>query len=416
MKNTSAIAQASSPEMDLLCACIRPVRLGGIADWPFRDHPIDWPRFLALATNHHVIPLAYQALKSESETGSGGVPAAWIAQLRSLQMSITAHNLRATALLHRLQRLMELNGIQLVPIKGPALAILAYGDVALRQFEDLDLIVRREDLLRAIDLLEQDGYELREIADSVNRKRYGATLQNWSLQKPGSAPLDLKPVLISHALCRPSSADFMASACRRVPIDEKRSLFAPGPEAMLLAVCIDGANEMWFKLSSVADVGALLAEYADLDWRGFLEEAARAGQKRSLLVGACVAQELLRCDLPPAFREGERRDPAARRLAQQAANRLRVSAPRHSFIARQSGFALQTRERMRDRWRFLSRLSFVPGAFELAAIPLPGILYPLHSLLRPFRLAWDVLARGGRHRRLTVRPADEKSPDRTRGG
>ena len=409
---------ASCPEMDLLCKCIAPPRtVGTEADLP--DHReragrppgcpmgIDWPKFLALATNHHVLPLVYKALKSDAENVAG-IPPAWFAQLRSRQTPIAAYNLRALALLHRLQQLMEAQGIQLIPVKGPSLALLAHGDVARRQFEDLDLLVRREDLLKAIDLLERDGFRLKELSSSVCRARYAATLQNWSLEKTGSPPLDLKPVLVSHALTGPASVEFMAAACQRIPIDEKRFLSAPGPEAMLLAVCMDGANEMWFKLSSVADVAALLAQFADRDWAGFLGEAARLGQRRSMLVGAGLAEELLGSDLPSAFREGDRLDPVARRLARQAAERLRALAPRHSFVARQAWFALQTRERWRDRFRFVSRLLFVPGAFDLAAWPLPGVLYPLHALVRPVRLTWDLLVRKGRHRRLTVLPADER--------
>ncbi len=400
-------ATDSGCEMDLLCDCIAPNRSASLKGDLLRTRSVDWPRFFALATNHHVIPLVYQALKSMAD-GGAAIPPEWLAQFRTRYLSIAAYNVRAMALLHRLQQLMEAQGIRLVPVKGPALAMLAFGDVASRQFEDLDLIVRREDMLRAVAALERDGYALRELSITADRKRYLATLQNWSLEKPGKPPLDLKPVLISHALIGPESADYMASACRRLPIDDKRVLWAPGPEAMLLATCMDGANEMWFKLSAVADVAALLAAHADRDWHGFLAEAARWGQRRSLLVGAGVAEELLGCDLPSAFREGDRRDPAARRLARQAAERLRALAPRHAIVGRQTWFALQTRERARDRLRFGQRLLFVPGAFELAALPLPGVLYPVHSLLRPFRLAWDVLVRKGRQRRLTIQPTGGK--------
>lgn len=399
----SAGPSAASPEMEFLCKCVAPAGAVGTAAVP---PEIDWPKFMELATNHHVLPQVSRALKS-----GAFVPEGPRAALRAFQTSIAAYNLRAQALLLRLQQLMDANGIRLIPIKGPALAVWAYGDVAQRQFEDLDFIVRRDDLLRAVELLERDGWGLRELSRAVDRKRYLATLQNWSLEKPGFPPLDLKPVLVSHALCGPSSADFMASACRRIPLGEKRSLWAPGPEAMLLAVCMDGANEMWVKLSAVADAGALLAKHPGLDWGRFLGAAAGLGQRRSLLVGACLAEELLGCGMPSAFREGEQRDPAARRLAREAAARLRTLAPRHSIVFRQSGFAFRTRDRARDRVRFLGRLLFVPGAYEFGTRP--GMPYVLHAAMRPFRLAWDVVVRRGRHRRLTVRPADGKLPDQT---
>ena len=395
---------ASGPEMDLLCACASPAYAVKTAEFFGRNVPVAWPRFMELATNHHVLPLVHRALKALPQS----VPPEWLARLRVCQTAIAAYNLRATATVRRLQERLEADGIQLVPVKGPALALLAYGDVAMRQFEDLDLIVRRADLLRAVALLEREGFRLRELAPGVDRARYLETLQNWALEKPGFPPLDLKPVLISHALCGPASADFMGTACRRIPSAAFPDLAAPGPAEMLLAVCLDGANEMWFKLSAVADVGALLAKSADLDWARFLAEAKRRGQRRSLLVGACLAENLLGITLPAAFQEGAARDPTAGRLASHVANRLRSEAPRQNIVFRQSLFALQTRERFRDRWRFARRLLFVPGAYEFTRWSWPRALRPAYALARPFRLLWTVAVRGGRSIRLTVAPADAK--------
>lgn len=389
-----------SAEMKWLCACASPVRSGALVEEAFQGRPVDGSRLRTLAMNHHVVPLVYQALKGVARKTSAVIPAEFLACFHRDYMAIAAHNLRAMATLHRLQRLMEANGIRLVPIKGPALALLAYGSPSMRQFEDLDLIVRREDLLRAVGLLEQEGYAPREIPLAASRTRYLASLQDWSLHKPGETlHLDLKPVLISHALSGPRTADFMAQSCRPLAMDGGLSLLAPGPEAMLLAVCLDGANEMWGKLSSVADAGRLLTAFPGADWAGLLREASRFGQKRSLLVGAHLAVILLDCPLPEAFQPEARQDAAARRLAGKAAKQMLAETSLRTGMVWQSQFAYRTRERTRDRWRFLSRLLFVPGAMELNQIVLPDAFYPLYSCMRPFRLAWDAL-RGRRPRRI----------------
>lgn len=394
----------SRPEMDLLCACASPAFAARTAEFFRGGVAVDWSRFMALATNHHLLPLVLRALKNMPEF----VPADGLGRLRACQTAIAAYNLRAAATLRRLQERLAAEGIPLVPIKGPALAWLAYGDVALRQFEDLDLIVRRDELLRAVAVFEHEGFRLRELAAGADRRGFLETLQNWSLEKPGFPPLDLKPVLISHALCGPASADFMEADCRPLPDAAAAGLRAPGPAAMLLAVCLDGANEMWVKLSAVADVGALLAQQADVDWTGFLEEAKRSGQRRSLLVGAGLAEILLDVKLPEAFRTGLAGDPSARRLASEVAGRLRSEAPRQDIVFRQTVFALLTRERWRDRWRFIRRLLFVPGAYEFTRWAWPRALRPFHALARPWRLAWTVVVRGGRSIRLTVPAPDAK--------
>ena len=398
---TAGAAIPASPEMELLCSCVSPGRIP--ADPALRQ--VDWSRFLGLATNHHVLPLVHRALECAAQAGQP-VPPEYRACLHRLCLSISASNLRATAILRRLQERLAAAGIRLVPVKGPALAALAYGDTALRQFEDLDLLVAREDVLRTVAALEQEGYVARELPPAASRSRYLAWLQDWSLHKPGDPlHLDLKPVLISHTLCGPASVDFMAQACQPVPVGAGAALLAPGPEAMLLAVCADGTNEMWGKVSSVADVAALLTAFPGADWSGLLRAAGRFGLRRSLQIGTWLAEILLACPRPEAFRAA-RRDPVAQRLAQAAARRIRAEESLHTGMIRQTLFSWRSRDRLRDRGRFLARLLFVPGAVELSQIALPERWYPLYSCLRPFRLAGD--AWRGRSRRIVAGTPKQK--------
>jgi adenylate cyclase class IV len=67
-------------------------------------------------------------------------------------------NLSLTRELLRLSREVETRGIPVIPYKGPILAALAYGNLALREFGDLDVLVRTQDVLRAKELLASFGY------------------------------------------------------------------------------------------------------------------------------------------------------------------------------------------------------------------------------------------------------------------
>ncbi len=399
MKCSGGISPGT-PEMELLLHCARPApgAPGATAPWPV----MDWPRFQILATHHHLLPLAFRYLKSAANEGAR-VPAEWLEYFKRQSMQIATFNLRATGILRRLQRLARDQGTRLVPIKGPALALWAYGDIALRQFEDLDLVVRRGELLQTVELFQQEGYRLRELPSGADRLRYLATGHDWSLEQPQKPPhLDLKPVLIAHTLCGPESADWLVEALRPLAMDDGGELEAPGPEAMLLAVCVDGANEGWPKLSAVADVAALLASHGSADWAGLLRDAARLGQRRSVVVGVWLAASLLECPLPAALEEAARRDPAARRLAGDAARALAAGRLPSDVGSGAVWFASQTRDGWCGRLRFWFRLLFVPGAADLDVFALPKPLYPLYAFLRPFRLGWDAV--WGRPRRIRSRP------------
>lgn len=385
--NASAAHLPRSPEMALLLRCISPM-LG-----PVEIAIVDWPRFQTLATHHHLLPLAYRGLKLAAAAGAA-VPSEWLTFLKHQAREIAAFNLRATGILRRLQRLARKQDVVLIPVKGPALAVWAYGSTSLRQFEDLDLVVRQDELLQAVGLLEQEGYRLRELRPGADRHRYLASRQDWSLQRPAEAPhLDLKPVLISHTLCGPESADYLLETSRRIDTGDDGDLESPGPEAMLLAVCVDGANESWPKLSAVADVAALLANHPNADWTGLVAEAKRLGQWRSLLVGVALADILLSGPMPSVFAEAIDRDATAQRLALAAARPLAAGRLPRDEGVQAARFAWKTRDDWRGRLRLLRRLLFIPGAADLDWVALPSALYPLYAGLRPYRLAWDAVRR-----------------------
>ncbi|HEY1400552.1 MAG TPA: hypothetical protein VF953_03120, partial [Terriglobales bacterium] len=47
---------------------------------------------------------------------------------------------------------------------------------------------------------------------------------------------------------------------------------------------------------------------------------------------------------------------------------------------------LKLRERRGDRWRYLWRLVWTPGAGEIAEVRLPELLFPLYRIVRLGRL------------------------------
>ncbi len=380
----------SQPETKLLLTCLRPVCAPGSALSATVRHDIDWQRFLTLATNHHVIPLVYQALKHEPS-----LPASVRAPLRQAFMAIAAYNLRATCRLQRLQSQAHEQGINLIPVKGPALAILAFGQghESARQFEDLDLIVHPDDMARTIEWLESLGYQTDgSLRDAHRRQAYIRTKQDWSFKKAGDPlPLELKPTLIWHVLSGTNDMEWLSKSCRSIPIDDKHALSVPCPEAMLLVLCIDGTHDKWSKLSTMADIAQLLHAYPDGHWTNLLDDAKALGHKRALLIGIELTRHLLECVVPAAFTSAIQHDKKAQRMARREADRLRNNPSHYPRLGELCVFAFRTRERLRDRLRFISRLLFIPSITDIHDFKLPPALFPIYALIRPVRLIRDIL-------------------------
>ena len=94
-----------------------------------------------------------------------------------------------TAELLRILRLLDAQGIRAVPLKGPALAQSLYGDLALREFCDLDLLVQETDLPKARHLRETQGYHLTFPLDPRDEAAYIRDEQDYQLRHPAKGIL-----------------------------------------------------------------------------------------------------------------------------------------------------------------------------------------------------------------------------------
>ena len=119
---------------------------------------MDWNRFIGLCEWHNVVPLVYRALPAACP---GAIPPAAMNRLRSLCHNNTARALFLASELSRILNALESCGIPAYPFKGPALSVMLYGDPARRQSKDLDILIPKERVRRAIDCLDTLGYGAR---------------------------------------------------------------------------------------------------------------------------------------------------------------------------------------------------------------------------------------------------------------
>ncbi len=136
-------------EAELLILCLR----GSPFSVPVS---IDWLALLRLAEKHSVLPLMSEALIANGAE----MPAFF---LQAVDGSRTGTMLLAVELEHLLAKFAG-HKIEVIPLKGPLLAEVLYGDITMRPFADLDLLVRDNDFGRAELLLQDAGWVARSAA------------------------------------------------------------------------------------------------------------------------------------------------------------------------------------------------------------------------------------------------------------
>src|SRR5947209_15891281 len=104
---------------------------------------LDWDYFYRLARRHSLVPLVFFQL---NKLAAELVPSEALAQCRRDYQENAARNVLLTDELVSALRALSETGVDAITFKGPALAVAAYGDLSLRRFVDLDLIVRRDDV------------------------------------------------------------------------------------------------------------------------------------------------------------------------------------------------------------------------------------------------------------------------------
>lgn len=339
-----------------------------------RGEPLDgiseqeWTAALDLAGRENLLPWIAARL-----TAAGS----WGPQLTE-RLRQVRHNARISAFLWtaRLRAMLAEfhgRGIPVVSLKGPWLAERLYGDAALRNYSDLDLLVRRSDLTQAEDLLSESGFEPAPWSDNYER--------SW---RRGSILIDLH-----HDVENPLAFDFrIAEVWRRCRHAEFHGVPARllGSADERLFLCLHSMRHHFERLSLILDLVFMFRCMPQTDAR------RNPAADHLVAIGARMAARLdpgLAIPDPSSLRKCDRQ--ALDVLADQVwEERLRAPAPALDLCAQRNLYvALETRPTRRARMRFrllLIRVMRIRGADISFAARFHLRRTWQVRLLRPFRL------------------------------
>ncbi|MFL6285399.1 MAG: nucleotidyltransferase family protein [Pyrinomonadaceae bacterium] len=383
--NGSSIAAATRAEHELLlllCARSGGEELSRRVSELVSVGGLDWEYFLSLAQRHAIVPLVQRGLEAHAR---GLAPEPVRKSLRERYRANAARNVLLAGELLRVSGLFESEGIGVLAYKGPALAVAGYGDLSLRRFVDLDVIVRERDLARASKLLRGLGYA----PQGLTREQEAAlarTQHNIAYTRDGGRlTVELHRDVASKDFADVTLDEGAWSRASSVPL-LGGTVATLSAEDLLLALCVHGTKHLWERLAWVCDVAGLINSHAELDWRAVFERARAAHVERMLLLALALAQTLAAASLPEEVRRSVEEDEAVARLSSEAAARMFDGAEyRPAGLFRSVGFNLRARSRARERLRYF-RFILTPTDGDLTALALPARLSFIYYLLRPLRL------------------------------
>ncbi len=391
MSGTSFLASSATLEAEwsfLLAACSeisrqeKADRLRQLA-----REPVRWNVLFDLADRQGSRPLLHQALVDVEEA----VPAA---ELSALKLSYQTNLHKALFLSRELIRIVDrlsAAGIEVMPYKGLALAELAYGDIALRQAGDIDLLIRPHDFPRIRDAACELGYTPHLDLSAAEERAY--LKSGYECAFDGAAGPNLLEVQWAiqprfYAIDFDMDGVFRRAAAVTVA---GYAMKTPSKEDLLLILSAHAAKHAWARLVWLCDIARIMS-LPTLNWNWIGSEAKALGIVRIVRVSMLLANRLLGATIPPAAQaslpeDSLLEDRATLPLVDEIQSRIASEASFNVESFAYFNFMMRLRERSADRLRFLRRLLFTPGPGEWQAVRLPAPLFPLYRLVRLLRLA-----------------------------
>jgi hypothetical protein len=371
------------PEKRLLVCCARTQMSPALAEEirVIAAGPLDWEFLLREAAENSVTPLLARHLPvCAPET-----PVAVVELLEKSTRANVARSLILTAELLGVLNLLHSAGILAIPYKGPVLAAQAYGDLTLREFDDLDIIVRQRDMAAAHKVMTSLGFATSSLGRfSVEDSPVVPGEYSYRDEARG-----LMVELHTERTLRhfPVTPNLDRLAARLVPVvlggHEVRTFAA---EEGLTFLSIHGSKDLWERLSWIVDIAELLRTRPDLDWDSVFRFAQSVEGERMLYLALILATQLLDGPAPAEARTRICADRTATALAREFEGRLLSRA----WTPLGSAARFNLRRRMlsgkRAGWAYSLRLALAPAQDDWSDLHLPRALVPLYILLRPFRL------------------------------
>jgi len=264
------MAADESPKRTIDEAALLLTSLRGLPFQVPRD--LDWQALLDLASAHGVLFLVHQSFVRNDIEVSG-------------LFSVAAHKhkeiaYKYTSELKSLLQLFSRHNIATIPLKGPALSELLYGDAAARASVDLDLLVQHKDYSPAEHLLFQQGFTaLHEIKHDQRKFLRGGTVVelHFGIVPPQPFSFDLDGVWN-----RAQRRTFQG-----VP------MLAISDEDLALYLCLHALNHSFSRLIWILDIAHALERLEPDSVQQLAKNAQRQGVELPLLIGCEIVRETL---------------------------------------------------------------------------------------------------------------------------
>lgn len=357
---------------------------------------LDWDSIKNLASRNGVLPLVswnllnnFAHLLSPEDND----------ELSLYLQKHTQNNLFSSLKLVEFVRTLEKAGIAVLPFKGVTLAKIAYDNLALRQFVDLDVLVKPKDFDKTVNFLIKSGYAPIGNPGGLTKRKslFLRFKKDLGLVSPdGNVRIELHWKLSGSHFALPFEIDQLWGRLETVDLGGAELKALPFYD-LFVYLCLHGSRHRWEKFSWICDLHELILVKENsgekFDWEAVYHHAHKYGCEKVVELGLFLVQYFydLKIDYPGY--EDIINDETLHKIAQRVQKNDFSKNVNSANIGDWYLYHLTLKERKTDRMKlhfyyiiWYLKLAFRPNTLDKQVFHLPPLFYPLYYILRPFRL------------------------------
>ena len=383
----------SNPEVELQFRLLQRIGSNQKAQERIQDiitADLDWESVISTSSCHGTLPLLHAAIRDLDLHP----PEAVKKSLRETYEQRALANIDHVKQLNTVVQTLRCQGIRVIPYKGPMLTRVAYDELGLRWFSDLDLLVAPENILEARETLLENGYRQTNLVGVPPTELVDGSIFRWGgefhFDKDDCIPVELRYRFVGklsdaqsvfYDLCDNQTS-------RQIAGIEFPSLSL---EDRLIILLAHGTKHGWNRLSWIYDI-ALLSQN-NINWKTVLRRSEKYGWQDATLLGLAVASELANIELPPIVRQSINNNIRAQ-FGASIIQKLYQDPNRYAEMNVDTLMSvLYLNKSIVESTKELADIVFSPWEKDYQWVSLPPQLYPLYYLVRPCRLSVSMIRR-----------------------
>jgi hypothetical protein len=320
-KPGGTLPDVADVELNLAVACCRWTVSGEsgseICDLSSR---VEWDRFLEVIRRHRVQSLVNSALRASG----AAPPAPFVEAIIGDARAMAEQNLRSAAESARLLDAFSGAGLDLLFLKGVTLSALAYGDPFLKMSVDIDILVQRDAVGKAIEVLDSLGYmpsapAVPPSSPRLRRWHERRKESDWCNPRTG-LKIDFHSALADNGALIPAIG--MASPRQMVTVG-RRAFPTLASDDLFAYLSVHGTWSAWYRLKWITDVAGLVHRSGPGAAERFYRHGIARGAGRAPAQALLLMNRLFGLELPPRLRQELDGDPVNAILERLALRELR---------------------------------------------------------------------------------------------